>query len=85
MQKIISLRMLPSEAASDIAVKNYLARSESINPSAISGYYPLKRSIDARGRQPWINLSVKAYINEPFQERETIHFDFKQVKDATNR
>jgi ribulose 1,5-bisphosphate synthetase/thiazole synthase len=31
------------------------------------------------GKQPWVNISVKAFINEPFQQRELIKFHFKDV------
>ena len=82
MQKIISLKLLPSEAGNETVVKNYIAKTESVKVSAVSGYIILKHSIDARGRQPWINLSLKAFINEPFQSRELLAFDFKDVKKA---
>ena len=44
MQKIISLKLLPSEAANEQAVKQYIADSEGIDPTAdVSGYtYPKK-------------------------------------------
>ena len=82
MQKTISLKLLPSEAANDTTIKKYIAKAEAIKAPAISGFTILKQSIDARGRQPWINLSLKAYINEPFQQREMIALDFKDVKNA---
>ncbi|MBK9382044.1 MAG: FAD-dependent oxidoreductase [Chitinophagaceae bacterium] len=82
MQKTISLKLLPSEAANDTTIKKYIAKAEAIKVPAISGFTILKQSIDARGRQPWINLSLKAYINEPFQQREMIALDFKDVKNA---
>ena len=85
MQKTISLKLLPSEAANDTTIKQHIAKAEGIKVPAISGFTILKQSIDARGRQPWINLSLKAYINEPFQQREMLSFDFKDVKNAERR
>lgn len=85
MQKTISLKLLPSEASNETIVKKYIAQAEAVKLSAVSGYTILKHSIDARGRQAWINLSVKAFINEPFQSREVIPFYFKDVKNASNR
>ena len=82
MQKIISLKLLPSEAASETLVKKYLAKAEAVSATAVTGYVVQKQSIDARGKQPWINLSVKAYINEPFQQREKAVFDFKDVRKS---
>ncbi len=85
MQKNLTLKLLPSEAANEILVKEYIARAEAVNPSAISGFTILKHSIDARGRQAWINLSVKAFINEPFVERELMSFHFQDVKNVLKK
>ncbi|PZR24162.1 MAG: FAD-binding protein [Citrobacter freundii] len=84
MQKVISLKLLPSEAASETSVKKYIASTEGVKTSAITGYNILKRSIDARGKQAWINLSVQAFINEPYHDRERMRFDFKDVSHAAN-
>jgi uncharacterized protein len=85
MQKNISLKLLPSEAGNSILIKQYIAKAEAVSVSAVSGFTILKHSIDARGRQPWINLSLKAFINEPFQPRELLPFNFRDVKNAGNR
>ena len=85
MQKTIQLKLLPSEAADEQSVIQYIARAAGIKPGSISGYYLLKHSIDARSRQPWINLTVKAFINEPYQDREIIQFQHKDVKQATRK
>lgn len=82
MQKTISLKLLPSEAADETIVKTYIARNEGLTPSEVNGFILLRHSIDARGRQPWINLTLKAFINEPFQLRELITFDLKDVSKA---
>lgn len=82
MQKIIFLRLLPSEAANEAHIKEYIAKAEAVKVSSVSGYTILKQSIDARGRQPWVNLSLKTFINEPLQTRELLQFDFKDVKNA---
>ncbi len=85
MQKIISLRLLPSEAANETLVQQYIANAVALKVSAVSGYHILKHSIDARGRQTWINLSVKAFINEPLPPRELIPFSFQDVKNVSGR
>jgi len=79
MQKTITLKLLPSEAANEKLVQQYIAQAEAVKVSAVSGFTILKHSIDARGKQPWVNLSLKAYINEPFQQRQRLVFDFKDV------
>jgi uncharacterized protein len=85
MQKIITLRLLPSEAASQILIKQYIAEAEAVKVSAVSGFIILKHSIDARSRQPKINISLKSFINEPFQPRKLLRFDFKEVNNAKNK
>src|SRR5204863_2629748 len=80
MQKKISLKLLPSEAASDQLIKQYISKAESVELSAVSGYHILKQSIDARSKQTWVNLTVQAFINEPFRLRSLMHFNFKDVR-----
>jgi uncharacterized FAD-dependent dehydrogenase len=82
MQKIISLKLLPSEAGDPTLVQQYIAGAAGVGLSAVNGFIPLKQSIDARGRQPWINLSLKAYINEPFVPRQKMSFAFRDVHHA---
>lgn len=82
MQKTLSLKLLPSEAASDTIIQQAIAAAEAVPVSAVSGFYLLRHSIDARGRQPWINLSLKAFINEPFQPRELLTFRFRDVRQS---
>ena len=79
MQTLISLRLTPSEAADDAIIRQKIAANSGHKTSAVSGYYIHKRSIDARGRQVHINLSVKAFINEPFHNRPLADFAFRDV------
>lgn len=85
MQQKISLKLLPSEAADEAVITNYLARSLSRKPSDISGFHILRRSIDARSRQPWINLTVNAFINEPFIKRNIAQANFEDVSKASKK
>jgi len=82
MQKIMPLKLLPSEAADEKTVIKYIAAAEAVKNASVSGYNILKQSIDARGRQAWINLSVLAFINEPFQARKLLPVSFKDVSKA---
>ena len=74
MQKTLSLKLLPSEAANDSIIKNSIAQVIGKSLIAVNGYNILKRSIDARRKQPWVNLSVQAFINEPWQKRKKLRF-----------
>ena len=85
MQSKITLRLLPSEAANEQTVKKYIAKAAAIHPADISGFTVLKQSIDARGKQSWINLSVQAYINEPYRQRELVSFHFKEIHKAEKK
>ena len=69
MQKIISIKLLPSEAADEIAIRKYIAHSEAVKTTAISGFTVLKQYIDATGKQAWVTGGVCAFINEPFNQR----------------
>lgn len=85
MQKKISLKLLPSEAADDAAIKNYIASTESVALKAITGFQRTRQSIDARSKQVWVNLTVNAFINEPFHQAVLEKVRFKEVADATRK
>jgi len=85
MQQEISLRLLPRDAADDNAVKKMIAASCSKKISSISGYYILKRSIDARGKNVFINLALNAFIDEPFHNRDLTRFRFKDVTNTDKK
>ena len=82
MQKTLSIKLLPSEAASEYIIKEYIAKAEAVPVSSISGFLILKHSIDARSRQVWITLLLKIFINEPFLSRELMRFNFEDVRKA---
>jgi uncharacterized FAD-dependent dehydrogenase len=82
MQKIIDLRLFPAEAADINQVTEHIAQTVAVKAATITGYHILKHSIDARSKEPRINLQVKAFINEPFRERELITFHFQDVHKA---
>lgn len=82
MQKTVSLKLLPSEAADDSIIKNYIAQELSTTKNKVSGFIILKHSIDARSRQVWVNISVQAFIDEPFQHRNLLQFNFRDVTNS---
>jgi uncharacterized FAD-dependent dehydrogenase len=85
MQKDISFRLLPSEAADDNIIKKYIAQTLSQLPASVTGYHLNKKSIDARGKQPFVNLSLTAFIDEPFFQRELASFYFKKVSKSAKK
>ncbi len=85
MQQKISLKLLPSQAADETAVKKLIANNTGQKFSSVSGYHVLKQSIDARAKTIWVNLTVNAFIDEPFNQREIQSFNFKDVSNAEKR
>ena len=85
MQQHISLRLSPAEASDNGSIKKKIAASCSKKVSSISGYHIIKRSIDARGQHVFINLTVNAFIDEPFHERELTRFSFRETTNATKK
>ena len=85
MQQKISLKLLPSEAADDSAVKKLIANNTGKKITSVSGYHILKQSIDARAKTIWVNLTVQAFIDEPFHQRKIQSFNFKDVSNAEKR
>ena len=58
------IRVVPEVAAQEDRLKTYLAEEYGFDVRTINGVRILKRSIDARQRQIYVNLKVRAYINE---------------------
>jgi len=83
MQKKISLKLLPYEADDDRIITQYAANASGQKVTAISGFTVLKRSIDARGKQTWIVLTLLVFISEPFEERKLFPINFMDVANAT--
>jgi uncharacterized FAD-dependent dehydrogenase len=82
MQQKISLRLLPHEADDANIIDDYIRRSLSLKNVSITGYNILKKSIDARSKTAWINLTVNAFINEPFIERDKQLLNLRNVRSA---
>jgi uncharacterized FAD-dependent dehydrogenase len=85
MQKQLSLRLKASEASDEKIIKNYIAHSTGKPVNSITGFYIIKRSVDARSKIIWINLSVHAFIGEPFHERPAISFISRDVSHAAKK
>ncbi len=81
MKKQITLRTRPSEAADNAFISNLVAAACGTEKFSVTGFNILKKSIDARSRQVFINLMVEAFINEPFRQREVQKI---QLRDVTN-
>jgi uncharacterized protein len=85
MQQKISFKLLPSEAMDEPIIKKYIASSAGKKESSITGFHLLKKSLDARAKTIWVNLTVNAFIDEPFKKRDITPFDFKDVSKAQKK
>lgn len=82
MQKQLTIRLLPQEAVNTALIKKLAALDIGIDESALTGYHIIKRSIDARSRQPWILLTILAVYNEPFFDRSPVTYHFSDVQHS---
>ena len=80
--KTLSLRVYPSVAAQDAELRKYIARELGVNPKSVTAVKVRKRSIDARQRTIYVNLTVDAYINEQAPELDFTPIDYPNVEGA---
>ena len=73
------IRILPEQAASEEGIKRYLAKEKRLDVRTLNQVRVLKRSIDARQRTIFVNLKVRAYINEFPQDDQYIHTEYPDV------
>ncbi|HRF26681.1 MAG TPA: FAD-dependent monooxygenase [Ferruginibacter sp.] len=82
MQKTLTIRLSPADAASESQVIQKIAGHLHIRATEISGYQVIKKSIDARGRQVMIQLSLKVFAGEPYQPDPKPNFVFQDVRKS---
>ena len=73
------IRILPEQAASEEGIKRYLSKEKGIDVRTLNQVRVLKRSIDARQRTIYVNLKVRAYINEFAQDDQYIYTEYHDV------
>jgi len=82
MQQKLQLKLLPGEAVNPSIIREYIAGAVGRRPEDISGFQIVRRSIDARSRQPHILLTVEVTIGEPFREETPAVLSFPDVSAA---
>lgn len=85
MQKKISIKVLPSEAADHNTLQKIIAQACSISLDKITGFNLLKQSIDARGKQTWFHLTIDVFIDEPYKPINLIPIQLKDVSHADKK
>ena len=74
------IRVKPEVAAQEDRLKAYLGDEYGLNPGDIKGVRILKRSIDARQRQIYVNLKVRTYVNELPTDDEYQYTEYPNVE-----
>ena len=77
------IRILPEQAASEEGIKRYLAKEKGLDVRTLNQVRVLKRSIDARQRTIFVNLKVRAYINEFPQDDQYVHTEYPDVSSKS--
>ncbi len=75
------LRALPEQVYNEDAIKRYLAKEKGLDERTINVVRILKKSIDARQRNVYVNLQVRAYVNEYPQEDAFQRTEYPYVGD----
>jgi uncharacterized FAD-dependent dehydrogenase len=78
----LQLRILPQEGINEQALKVVVARETGHAMSHIQAVRVLKRSIDARQRTIYINVKLRAFIDEEPTESEYQSVDYKDVSEG---
>ena len=74
------IRVVPEVAAQEDRLKGWIADEQGIDVRTIYGVRILKRSIDARQRQIFVNLKVRVYVNEQPHDDEYVRTDYPNVE-----
>lgn len=77
-----SLRVLPVVAASEQSIAAHVAREKGLDVRTITHVRVLRRSIDARQRQVYVNFSVRVYVNETPADEPFVRTHYPAVDAA---
>ena len=80
MTKELQLRITPKDAYNEQSIRRYVAREQGWDERTITCVRTLKRSIDARQREIFVNLTVRVYIHE-HPEEEFVPIEYHDVSD----
>ena len=77
----IQLRVLPQIASDSSLIINYISEEKGIDARTIKAIRIIRRSIDARQRQVYVNLTVRTYVNE---EPTDLAYSVTEYPDVSN-
>lgn len=79
MIKELQVRVVPQVAYSEDNIADYASKELAIDRRTITAVRVLKKSIDARQRQVYVNLTLNVYINETPQDDAFVRTEYKDV------
>ncbi|MFN1835670.1 FAD-dependent oxidoreductase [Balneola sp. MJW-20] len=82
MQKEFQVRVLPEVAGQSELLREHIIQQEKIDPDEIRHIEILRRSVDARARQAYMQLRVRVYLNEDYAEEKINLPDYPDVTNA---
>lgn len=74
------IRVQPHDAANEQSLKRYIARNKGMDERTITAVRVLRRSIDARQRIIYVNLTVRVFVNEQPQMEEFVSREYGNVE-----
>ncbi len=81
MTRDLQLRITPRDAYNEQSIRRYVAREQGWDERTITCVRTLRRSIDARQRNIYVNLSVRVFINEQPPQDEFQPVEYHDVSD----
>ena len=76
------IRVTPQEAFTEENIKRYIATEKGLDVRTLNQVRVLRRSIDARQRQIYVNLNVRVYINEFPQDEQFTRTEYPNVENG---
>ncbi len=80
MTEEYQLKALPQQAYDEESIKDFIAKEKGLDKRTLYAIRILRKSIDARHRQIFVNLKVRAYINEYPQDEPYTPIDYPVVE-----
>jgi uncharacterized FAD-dependent dehydrogenase len=85
MQQTITVKVLPSAVTDSSQLKELAALTCGVSPARVTGYNIVKKSLDARGRQTWFQLTLQVFIDEPCTTLAAIPLQLKDVHQSAQK
>lgn len=85
MQQKIILQLLLTEAANDSLLTTFISQACAVKEHRITGYIVLKKSLDARGRQIKVSLTLQVFIDEAVERIRPTPIHLQDVHHSTKK